>query len=144
MMKRLIFPLLLVLTGCSTLKQEVVDCPKLTSPKSTAEIFVNSKNNLPVYIGIRGVQTYCSKASNHIEMDVSVNIRAIRKDITKDDYAPLRLSVVSVDKNNKEYDRDELSYSQFLLIGNQIIDRTTEFNLDIPVDGKVYIGIKNY
>ena len=142
MMKRFIFPFLLILTGCSTLKQEVVDCPKLTSPKSAAEIFVNSENNIPVYIGIRGVQTYCSKSSNHIEMDVSVNIRAIRKDVTKDDYAPLKISIVSVDKNNKEYDRDELSYSQFLLIGNKIIDRRTDLNLDIPKKGKVYLGIK--
>ena len=142
MMKRFIFPFLLILTGCSTLKQEVVDCPKLTSPKSAAEIFVNSENNIPVYIGIRGVQTYCSKSSNHIEMDVSVNIRAIRKDVTKDDYAPLKISIVSVDKYNKEYDRDELSYSQFLLIGNKIIDRRTDLNLDIPKKGKVYLGIK--
>ena len=142
MIKYFIFPFLLVLTGCSTLKQEVVDCPKLTSPKSAAEIFVNSENNLPIYIGIRGVNTYCSKASDHIEMDVSVNIRAVRKDVTKDDYAELRLSIVSVDENNKEYDRDELTYSQFLLIGNKIIDRTTELNLDVPNDGKVYLGIK--
>ena len=142
MIKCFIFPCLLILTGCSTFKQEVVDCPKLISPKSAAEIFVNSENNLPIYIGIRGVNTYCSKASDHIEMDVSVNIRAARKDITKDDYAKLRLSIVSVDENNKEYDRDELSYSQFLLIGNKIIDRTTELNLNVPNDGKVYLGIK--
>ena len=142
MMKRFIFPFLLIFVGCSTLKQEVVDCPKLTSPKSTSEIFVNSENKLPVYIGIRGVQAYCLKASNHIEMDVSVNIRVIRKDITKDDHAALRLSIVSVDENNKEYDRDELSYSQFLLTGNKIIDRKTELNLDVPNNGKVYIGIK--
>ena len=142
MIKCFIFPCLLILTGCSTFKQEVVDCPKLTSPKSAAEIFVNSENNLPIYIGIRGVNTYCSKASDHIEMDVSVNIRAVRKDITKDDYAELRLSIVSVDENNNEYDRDELSYSQFLLIGNKIIDRTTELNLNVPNDGKVYLGIK--
>ena len=142
MMIRFIIPFLIVLTGCSILKKEVVDCPKLNSPKSAAEILVNSENNLPVYIGIRGVQTYCLKTSNHIEMDVAVNIRAVRKDITKDDYAMLSLSIVSVDENNKEYDRDELSYSQFLLIGNKIIDRTTQMSLDIPNSGKVYIGIK--
>ena len=142
MIKCFILPCLLILTGCSTFKQEVVDCPKLTSPKSAAEIFVNSENNLPVYIGIRGVQTYCTKASDYIEMDVAVNIRAIRKDITKDDYAALRLSIVSVDKNNNEYDRDELSYSQFLLIGNKIIDRRTKLYIDVPRDGKVYLGIQ--
>ena len=142
MMKRFIFPFLLIFTGCSTLNQEVVDCPKLTSPKSAAEILVKSENNLPVYIGIRGIQTYCSKASDHIEMDVSVNIRAVRKDITKDDYARLRLSIVSVDENNKEFDRDELYYSQFLLIGNKTIDRSTSLNLNVPNNGQVYLGIK--
>ena len=142
MIKLVIFSFLLILIGCSTLIQDVVDCPKLTSPKGSAEIFVNSKNNLPVYIGIRGVQTYCLKSSNHIEMDVSVNIRAIRKDITKDDYASLTLSIVSVDENNNEYDRDELSYSQFLLIGNKIIDRITVMSLDIPNNGQVYLGLK--
>ena len=142
MMKSIVFPFLLILTGCSTFKQEAIDCPKLTSPKSAAEIFVNSENNIPVYIGIRGVQTYCSKASNHIERDVTVNIRAVRKDITKDDYAPLTLSIVSVDERNNEYDRDELSYSQFLLIGSKTVDRTTEMNLNIPNNGQVYLGIK--
>ncbi|MDC1356046.1 hypothetical protein N8310_00500 [Pseudomonadota bacterium] len=142
MIKRFIFPFILILTGCSTFKKEVVDCPKLTSPRSAAEILVNSKNNLPVYIGIRGVQTYCLKASNYIDMDVSVNIRAVRKDITKDDYAPLRLTIVSVDEKNQEFDRDELSYSQFLLRGNGIIDRRTDLSLDVPNNGKVYLGIK--
>ena len=142
MMKYFIFPFLLILTGCSTLKKEVVNCPKLTSPSSAAEILVNSENNLPIYIGIRGVKTYCLKASNHIDMDVSVNIRAIRKDITKDDYAPLRLTIVSVDEKNQEFDRDELSYSQFLLIGSNTIDRSTDLSVKVPNNGKVYLGIK--
>ena len=142
MIKRFIFPFILILTGCSTLKKEVVDCPKLTAPSSAAEILVNSENNLPIYIGIRGVKTYCLKASNHIDMDVSVNIRAIRKDITKDDYAPLRLTIVSVDEKNQEFDRDELSYSQFLLIGSKTIDRRTDLSVEVPNNGKVYLGIK--
>jgi hypothetical protein len=142
MMNRFIFPFLLMFSGCSTFKQEVVDCPKLTSPKSAAEIIAKSKNNIPVYIGIRGITTYCSKGSQHIEMNVSVNIRAIRTDITIDDYVPLKLSIVSVDKGYNEYDRDELSYSQFLLLGSKTIDRKTEFNLDVPKDGEVFFGIK--
>ena len=121
-MNRFIFPFLLLFSGCSTFKQEAVDCPKLTSPKSAAEIIAKSENKLPVYIGIRGITTYCSKASKHIEMNVSVNIRAIRKDITIDDYVPLKLSIVSVDKDFNEYDRDELSYSQFLLLGSKTVD----------------------
>jgi hypothetical protein len=75
-------------------------------------------------------------------MNVSVNIRAIRKDITIDDYVPLKLSIVSVDKDFNEYDRDELSYSQFLLLGSKTVDRKTELNLDVPIDGEVFLGIK--
>ena len=142
MMNRFIFPFLLMFSGCSTFKQEVVDCPKLTSPKSAAEIIAKSENQSPVYIGIRGITTYCSKASQHIEMSVSVNIRAIRKDITIDDYVPLKLSIVSVDKDFNEYDRDELSYSQFLLLGSKTVDRKTDLNLDVPRDGEVFLGIK--
>ena len=142
MMNRFIFPFLLLFSGCSTFKQEAVDCPKLTSPKSAAEIIAKSENKSPIYIGIRGIKTYCSKASKHIEMNVSVNIRAIRKDITIDDYVPLKLSIVSVDKYLNEYDRDELSYSQFLLLGSKTVDRKTELNLDVPRDGEVFIGIK--
>ena len=142
MMNRFIFPFLLMFSGCSTFKQEAVDCPKLTSPKSAAEIIAKSENKLPVYIGIRGIATYCSKASQHIEMNVSVNIRAIRKDITIDDYVPLKLSIVSVDKDFNEYDRNELSYSQFLLLGSKTVDRKTELNLNVPRDGEVFLGIK--
>ena len=142
MIKRTIIPVLIMLTSCSTFKQEFVDCPKLTALKSAAEIVTKSDKILPVYIGIRGVQSYCSKASNGIEMDISVNIRAIRNDITEEDYAPVRISIVSVDKNDKEYDRDDFSYSQFLLKGSRIVDRKTEMNLVVPDDGMVYLGIK--
>ena len=142
MMNRFIFPFLLMFSGCSTLKEEVVDCPKLTSPISAAEIIAKSENKLPIYIGIRGVTKYCSKSSQDIKMNVSVNIRAIRKGITIDDYVPLKLSIVSVDKDYNEYDRDELSYSQFLLIGSKTVDRKTELNLNVPRDGEVFLGIK--
>jgi hypothetical protein len=129
-------------SGCSTLKEEVVDCPKLTSPISAAEIIAKSENKLPIYIGIRGVTKYCSKSSQDIKMNVSVNIRAIRKGITIDDYVPLKLSIVSVDKDYNEYDRDELSYSQFLLIGSKTVDRKTDLSLYVPSDGEVFLGIK--
>ena len=142
MMNRFIFPFLLMFSGCSTLKEEVVDCPKLTSPISAAEIIAKSENKLPIYIGIRGVTKYCSKSSQDIKMNVSVNIRAIRKGITIDDYVPLKLSIVSVDKDYNEYDRDELSYSQFLLIGSKTVDRKTDLSLYVPSDGEVFLGIK--
>jgi hypothetical protein len=49
---------------------------------------------------------------------------------------------VSVDKDFNEYDRDELSYSQFLLLGSKTVDRKTDLNLDVPGDGEVFLGIK--
>ena len=68
MIKQFIIPIFLICASCSTLKDEVVDCPKLTSPKKAAEIVVNSKNNLSVYIGLRGVELYCVKHDNYIDM----------------------------------------------------------------------------
>ena len=130
------------LYGCSTFKKDVVECPKLIVPKKAAEIVVNSEGNSPVYLGFRGVQKFCFKDGDDIEMELSVNVRAIRNDTTKEDYVPVNISVVSVDLNEKEYDRDEFNYSQFLLKGSKIVDRATTFELRVPAGGKVFLGIK--
>jgi hypothetical protein len=130
------------MTSCSSLENEAIVCPKITSPKKAAEIIVNSNNKSKVYAGIRGVQSYCTISSKDIEMDVSVNIRVIRKKMTNEDYAPITISIVSVDEESKEYDRDEFSYSQFLLKGSKIIDRSTKMSLNVPNKGQVYLGIK--
>ena len=130
------------LYGCSTFKKDVVECPKLIAPKKAAEIIVNSEGNSPVYLGFRGVQKFCFKDGDDIEMELSVNVRAIRNDTTKEDYVPVNISVVSVDLNEKEFDRDEFNYSQFLLKGSKIVDRSTTFDLKVPVGGKVLLGLK--
>ena len=132
----------LFFNGCSTFKKDVVECPKLTAPKKAAEIVVNSESNSPVYLGFRGVQKFCFKDGDDIQMELSVNIRAIRTDTTKEDYVPVNISVVSVDLNEKEFDRDEFNYSQFLLKGSKIVDRATTFDLKVPSGGKVLLGIK--
>ena len=75
-------------------------------------------------------------------MELSVNIRAIRNDTTKDDYVPVKISVVSIDLNEKEFDRDEFNYSQFLLKGSKKVDRATTFELKVPAGGQVFLGIK--
>ena len=142
MIKIFIIILFLFFNGCSTFKKEVVECPKLTSPKKTSEIVVNSEKNLPIYLGFRGVQRLCSKDGDHIQMELSVNIRAIRNDTTKEDYVPVNIAVVSIDSNEKEFDRDEFNYSQFLLKGSKIVDRTTTFELKVPAGGQVLLGIK--
>ena len=133
---------LLFFNGCSTLKKDVVECPKLIAPKKAAEIVVNSESNLPVYLGIRGVQKFCFKDGDDTKMELSVNIRAIRSDTTAEDFVPVNISVVSIDLNEKEFDRDEFNYSQFLLKGSRIVDRATTFDLKVPAGGKVLLGIK--
>ena len=132
----------LFLYGCSTFKKDVVECPKLIAPKKAAEIVINSEGNSPVYLGFRGVQKFCFKDGDDIEMELSVNVRAIRNDTTKEDYVPVNISVVSVNSSEKEFDRDEFNYSQFLLKGSKIVDRATTFELKVPAGGKVFLGIK--
>ena len=132
----------LFFNGCSTFKKDVIECPKLIAPKKAAEIVVNSESNSPVYLGFRGVQKFCFKDGDDIQMELSVNIRAIRTDTAKEDYVPVNISVVSVDFNEKEFDRDEFNYSQFLLKGSKIVDRATTFDLKVPSGGKVLLGIK--
>ena len=142
MIKVFIIILFLFLNSCSTLKKEVVECPKVISPKKAAEIVVNSESNLPVYIGFRGVQKFCFKDGDDIQMDLSVNVRAIRNDTAEEDYVPVSISVVSVDSNEKEFDRDGFNYSQFLLKGSKIVDRATTFDLKVPAGGQVLIGLR--
>ena len=132
----------LIFNGCSTFKKDVIECPKLIAPKKAAEIVVNSESNTPVYLGFRGVQKFCFKDGDDIQMELSVNIRAIRNDTTKEDYVPVNISVVSVDLNEKEFDRDVFNYSQFLLKGSKIVDRATTFNLKVPTGGQVLLGIR--
>ena len=131
-----------LLSSCSTLVKEVVTCPNTSSPKGSEEILVKSENGLPVYMGLRGVELYCTNSGTDIDMEASVNIRSLRNNIIDNDYVPITISLVSVDINNKEYDRDEFSYSQFLLKGNKIIERSTNMGIDVPANGKVYIGIR--
>lgn len=142
MFKTYIGILLIVLSSCSTFKKEVVNCPSITSPKGTEEIIVNSQNNLPVYIGFRGIELTCVKNGSYIDMEAVVNIRSIRNNINEDDYATIKISLVSINDSNEEYDRDDFKYSQFLLNGKRIIDRITKMNVEVPNKGKVLIGIK--
>ena len=142
MIKVFIIILFLFFNGCSTFKKDVVECPKLISPKEAAEIVVNSENNLPVYLGFRGVNKLCFKDGNDIQMELSINIRAIRNNTEKEDFVPVNISVVSIDLNEREFDRDEFNYSQFLFKGSKIVDRASTFDLKVPAGGQVLLGIK--
>ena len=142
MIKAILGLSLFLLSSCSTLTKEVVTCPNATTPKGAEEIVVKSENGFLIYLGFRGVKFSCTNIGLDIDMDVLVNIRAITNNIIEDDYVPITISIVSVDIHNKEYDRDELSYSQFILKGNKIVERSTNMNLEVPINGKVYIGIR--
>ncbi len=142
MVKFIIIGFFLILNGCSSLKKDAVDCPKVIAPKKAAEVIVKSENKLPVYIGFRGIKTYCTKDDDNIEMEISVNVRAIRKGTKIEDFVPVNISIVSTDLNNKEYERDKYSYSQFLLKGSKIVDRTTILDIKIPNGGQVYLGLR--
>ena len=142
MVKFIILCFFLILNGCSSLKKDVVDCPKVTAPQRAAEVIVKSENKLPVYIGFRGIKTYCTKDDDNIEMEISVNVRAIRKDTKIEDFVPVNISIVSTDLNNKEYAKENFSYSQFLLKGSKIVDRETAFDIKIPNGGQVYLGLR--
>ena len=142
MMKTILGLSFFLLSSCSTLEKEVVTCPNTSSPKGAEEIVVKSENGFPVYMGLRGVELYCTNSGTDIDMEASVNIRALRNNIIDDDYVSITISIVSVDINNKEYDRDEFSYSQFILKGNKIVERSTNMDVDVPKNGKVYIGIR--
>ena len=142
MIKFIIICFFLILNSCSSLKKDVVDCPKVITPKKAAEVFGLSENKSLVYLGFRGVTTYCIKNNDNIEMEISVNVRAIRKENNIEDYVPVNITLVSTDMNNKEYDRDSFKYSQFLLKGSKIVDRETSFDIKIPIGGQVYLGLR--
>ena len=142
MIKLVIIFIFLILNSCSSFKKDVVDCPKIITPKKASEVVVISKKKIPVYIGFRGIQTYCIKDNDNIEMEISVNVRAIRKETKNEEFVTVDISVVSTDLNNNEYDRDSYKYSQFLLKGSEIVDRVTTLDLNIPKHGQVFLGIR--
>ena len=142
MIKFIFICFFLILNSCSSFKKDVVDCPKIITPKKASETLVESENNSLVYIGFRGVKTYCVKYNDNIEMEIAVNVRAIRKETMSEDFVTVNISIVSTNLNNKEYDRDSLNYSQFLLKGSKIVDRVTNCDISIPKDGQVFLGIR--
>ena len=70
------------------------------------------------------------------------NVRAIRRQTSIEDEVPVIISVVSLDNMDNEYQRDSFSYSQFMLKNSRVVDRKTEFDLNVPQGGKILIGIK--
>ncbi len=143
-MIKFLFIMILLISGCSSLKfaTKEVTCPKLSSPKGTEELVVKSDKENHIYVGLRGLSVSCRQSFNIKTMEVLVNVRAIRQNAEDDEEVPLNLSLVSVDKNLIEIDRDDFSYNQFLKKNNKIVDRTTSMKIRyINADDMTVIGI---
>ena len=146
MKKIYIFLFLLFLTNCTSVVDEYVyggktECPNLTSPKGSEELIVKTEKDVGIYIGFRGIKTKCLLNRTLIKMDLEVNIRSIRNQIEFDDSVTINLSLVSTDKNEKIFERDDLSLNIFLKEGSKIIDRSTKMSVNVPMNGEVLLGL---
>ena len=146
MKKIYIFLFLFFFTNCTSVVEEYIyggktDCPNITSPKGSEELVVKTEKDLRIYIGFRGIKTKCLLNRSLIKMDLEVNIRSIRNQIEFDDSVPINLSLVSTDKNEKVFERDDLSLNIFLKQGIKTIDRSTKMSVNVPLNGRVLLGL---
>ena len=141
MIRHLFVIVFLLQQSCTTFNNKNIDCPKIKSPKGSEQTTVISKNESKVYVGFRGVDTVCSIKDNIVYMNVNLNLRTIRVNHDMDDYVPIKLSLVSVNSKNIEYDRDDFSYLQFMKEGYKTVDRVSNMTVDIPLGGQAYLGI---
>ena len=73
-------------------------------------------------------------------MNITVNLRSVRKNFQNDDLIKLKISLVSTNNNLEEFDRDDFELGFFLKSGSEIVERESNMSIIIPKDGKVYIG----
>ena len=138
---------LLCFSSCSSLDvigvldKEEIPCPKITSPIGSEELIINTINKVKTYIGLRGINTKCFVKNSLITMDLEVNVRVIRRDYKIDDNIEITLSLVSIDENKKEYDREDFESKFFLKENSKIIERATEMSVEVPKTGSVLIGL---
>ncbi len=74
-------------------------------------------------------------------MDLEVNVRVIRRDYKIDDNIEVTLSLVSIDKSEKQYDRDDYHANFFLKENNKIVEIISEMSVEVPVNGSVLLGL---
>ena len=142
-----------IITGCSTVKnnmsnlnevffKEEVICPLIMTPEGSEELIaISQKNNNTSYVGFRGIKKNCSLSGDKIKMNLTVNLRSVRKNFQNDDLIKLKISLVSTNNNLKEFDRDDFDLGFFLKSGSEIVERESNMSVIIPKDGKVYIGL---
>ena len=143
-----------IVTGCSIANNNIsniyndifvpkeVSCPQIRTPEGSEELILISETNYnPSYVGFKGIKKICFLSGDKIKMNLSVNLRSVRKNFQNDDLIKLNISLVSTKNDNQEFDRDDFELSFFLKSGSQIVERETNMNVVIPKDGKVYIGL---
>ena len=143
-----------IITGCSTINTsnlniyddifvaKEVNCPLVNTPKGSEELIaISQKNNNTSYIGFRGIKKTCFLSGDIINMNITVNLRSVRKNFQNDDLIKLKISLVSTKNNNAEFDRDDFELGFFLKSGSEIVERESNMSIVIPKDGKVYIGL---
>ena len=145
--------LVFIITGCSTVKnnisninevflKEEVICPLIRTPEGSEELIaISEKNNNTSYVGFRGIKKNCLLSGNKIKMNITVNLRSVRKNFQNDDLIKLKISLVSTKNNNAEFDRDDFELGFFLKSGSEIVEKESNMSVIIPKDGKVYIGL---
>ncbi len=144
----------IIITGCSLVNNNIsniyddmfvkkeVNCPTILTPDGSEEfITISEINQNPSYVGFRGIKKICFLSDNKIKMNVTVNLRSVRKNFQNDDLIKLKISLVSTTRNNQEFDRDDFELGFFLKSGSEIVDRETNMSIIVPRDGKVYIGL---
>ena len=142
-----------IITGCSTVKnnisnlnevffKEEVICPLIMTPEGSEELIaISEKNNNISYIGFRGIKKNCSLSGDKIKMNLTVNLRSVRKNFQNSDLIKLKISLVSTNNNLEEFDRDDFELGFFLKSGSEIVERESKMSIFVPKDGKVYIGL---
>ena len=143
-----------IITGCSTINtnglniydgifvKKEVNCPLINTPKGSEELIaISQKNNNTSYIGFRGIKKNCSLSGDKIKMNLTVNLRSVRKNFQNNDLIKLKISLVSTNNNLEEFDRDDFELGFFLKSGSEIVERESNMSVIIPKNGKVYIGL---
>ena len=142
-----------IITGCSAVKnnmsnlnevffKEEVICPLIMTPEGSEELIaISQNNNNTSYVGFRGIKKTCFLSGDLIKMNITVNLRSVRKNFQSDDLIKLKISLVSTNNNLEEFDRDDFELGFFLKSGSEIVEREANMSVIIPKDGKVYIGL---
>ena len=121
--------------------QPIIKTNRVFTGCASHKIVISKKNNNTSYIGFRGIKKNCLLSGDKIKMNLTVNLRSVRKNFQNDDLIKLKISLVSTHSNLEEFDRDDFELDFFLKSGSEIVERESNMSVTIPKGGKVYIGL---